>query len=64
MQAMEQGPLAGYMPYTGATASVLRELAQLKPRTLAVMHGSSFQGDAAAQLTDLAVVLKENFDHG
>src|SRR4029079_637757 len=39
MQQMQQGPLAGYMPYTRATAGVLRRLAELKPEMLAVMHG-------------------------
>jgi flavorubredoxin len=32
------------------TKPVLERLAALKPRTLAVMHGSSFQGDGAAAL--------------
>lgn len=38
-------------PTTGAT---LRRLAALSPRTLGVMHGSSFAGDCAAALGDLA----------
>lgn len=62
MQAMQQGPLAGYMPYTRATEGVLHALAQLDPQTLAVMHGSSYRGPAAGQLTDLAGVIRENFD--
>ena len=62
MQLMQQGPLAGYMPYTRQTEGVLRSLAELKPRTLAVMHGSSYSGEAAGLLTGLAGVLKENFD--
>lgn len=36
------------------TGGVLRRLADLKPRTLALMHGSSFRGDAAAPLRALA----------
>jgi flavorubredoxin len=36
------------------TGAVLRRLAELKPRTLALMHGSSFQGDGAAALNGLA----------
>jgi flavorubredoxin len=63
MQQMRAGPLAGYMPYTRATSGVLRALSELKPETLAVMHGSSFRGPAAAQLAALAGVLQENFDH-
>ena len=38
-------------PSTGAT---LRELAALEPSLLALMHGSSFQGDGGAALRDLA----------
>jgi flavorubredoxin len=62
MQQMQQGPLAGYMPYTRQTEGVLRSLADLKPETLAVMHGSSFRGHGDKLLTDLAGVIKENFD--
>jgi flavorubredoxin len=36
------------------TVSVLERLADLAPRTLAIMHGSSYAGDAAAQLRALA----------
>jgi flavorubredoxin len=38
-------------PDTGPT---LRKLAALQPRRLAVMHGSCFVGDCAAELTELA----------
>jgi flavorubredoxin len=62
MQRLQQGPLAGYMPYTGQTEGVLRSLAALKPETLAVMHGSSYMGDGERLLTDLAGVIKESFD--
>jgi len=62
MQQMQQGPLAGYMPYTRQTESVLRALADLKPETLAVMHGSSYRGKCDSLLTDLAGVIKEEFD--
>jgi flavorubredoxin len=62
MQMMQQGPLAGYMPYTRATEGVLRSLAELKPETLAVMHGSSYRGAADRLLTELAGVIKANFD--
>jgi flavorubredoxin len=34
--------------------STLEELSELQPTTLAVMHGSSFHGDGAAQLRGLA----------
>ncbi len=39
---------------TPQTAPTLRMLAALSPARLAVMHGSSFQGDCAAQLCRLA----------
>jgi len=61
IEQMQQGPLAGYMPYTRETEGVLRSLAGLKPETLAVMHGSSFVGQGDRLLTDLASVLRENF---
>ncbi|MBE0543542.1 MAG: MBL fold metallo-hydrolase [Verrucomicrobia bacterium] len=62
MQQMQQGPLAGYMPYTCQTDGVLRTLAELKPETLAVMHGSSYLGKGNRLLTDLAGVIKAEFD--
>ena len=52
-------PLAKDMPYTPYTDSTLRRLAALEPRTLAVMHGSSFRGDGRAAILDLARVIKE-----
>jgi flavorubredoxin len=64
MQQMQQGPLAGYMPYTQQTAGVLGMLADLNPETLAVMHGSSYSGQGNRLLTDLAGVIKENFEQG
>lgn len=39
---------------TPATGATLRMLASLRPRRLAVMHGSCFEGDCAAMLSDLA----------
>jgi flavorubredoxin len=62
MHRLQQGPLAGYMPYTRQTEGVLRSLAGLKPETLAVMHGSSYIGQGDRMLTDLAGVIKESFD--
>ena len=43
--------------------SVLRSLADLKPETLAVMHGSSYHGECDGLLNGLAGVIKETFDH-
>ena len=64
MQQMQQGPLAGYIPYMRQTEGVLRSLAALKPETLAVMHGSSYIGPGDRLLVDLAGVIKETFDRG
>jgi hypothetical protein len=61
MTILAQGPLAGYMPYTPKTEGVLRQLSALKPKTLAVMHGSSFQGDCEQALCDLASVIQAAF---
>jgi hypothetical protein len=36
------------------TAKTIRKLAELAPRTLAIMHGSSFAGDGATALRTLA----------
>jgi flavorubredoxin len=39
---------------TPGTAPTIRALAALQPRTLAIMHGSSYEGDGAAALLALA----------
>lgn len=52
-------PLAHDMPYTPYTDQALQRLADLSPRTLAVMHGSSFRGDGGNQVRELAVVIKD-----
>jgi len=62
MRRMQSGPLIGYMPYTCHTDPLLRRLAELKPRTLAVMHGSSYTGDGGKALCDLAGLVREAFD--
>jgi flavorubredoxin len=46
--------LFGATCLTAATAPTIRRLAGLAPRTLGIMHGSSFQGDGAAALHALA----------
>ncbi len=52
------GPLAKDMPYTPYTESTLHRLADLKPKSLAIMHGSSFRGDGGKAINDLAAVIK------
>lgn len=44
----------GFTGVTPATGPTVRRLAALAPRTLAVMHGSSFSGDGGALLGRLA----------
>src|SRR5262245_45625892 len=44
----------GYTALTPATGATIRRLATLGPRTLAMMHGSSFTGDAVPLLDALA----------
>ena len=59
MSRMQAGPLANYIPYTHRTDQVLGNLAELKPKTLAIMHGSSFSGDGEHALHNLAGTMKE-----
>jgi len=59
MLEFEQGPLMEYTPYTHHTEKLLYSLADLKPKTLATMHGSSFYGDCSQALIDLNSVMRE-----
>jgi len=61
MRAYQAGILADYVPYTHTTAKNLRKLAALNPRTLAIMHGSSFTGDCARALGDLDAAFRDVF---
>ena len=56
---MEGGPFANYVPYTHHTGRILEDLAQLKPVTLATMHGSSYTGDGARALRELSAVMRD-----
>ena len=58
-RAFQGGPMANYMPYTPHTQAQLKELAALKPRACATMHGSTFLGDGEKALLDMGVVMKE-----
>ncbi len=64
MEQMQQGPLAGYMPYTRQTQLQLRSLGELNPQTLAVMHGSSYSGNGGSLLKGLGEALKVAFATG
>ncbi len=55
----QAGPLANYMPYTKHTDRIMQELADLKPSTIATMHGSAYAGDGARALRDLATMMRE-----
>src|ERR1700730_14209925 len=44
----------GYTAVTPTTGATIRRLAKLEPRALAVIHGSSYSGDAALALESLA----------
>ena len=59
MIEFEHGPLMEYSPYTTKTKYYLSKLADLKPATLATMHGSSFNGDCSQALLDLNFVMKD-----
>ena len=58
MRAGAKGPLANDIPYTPYTDATLQRLAALEPPTLAVMHGSSFRGDGAHAIRELAALLR------
>jgi len=61
MKAYQAGILAEYVPYTPITAQNLKKLADLEPKMLAIMHGSSFTGDCAGALGGLNAVYREVF---
>lgn len=52
-------PLAGYMPYTRQTEANLQRLIDLKPATIAAMHGSSYSGDGAEAIRQFGEVMRE-----
>jgi flavorubredoxin len=57
--AFQGGPLSNYMPYTPHTEAQIKDLASLKPRVCAPMHGSTFLGNGEKALLDMAVAMKE-----
>jgi len=64
MKEYQGGVLADYVPYTPLTGRNLDKLSQLKPRTLAIMHGSSFTGDCTQAFEDLHRAYREVFGQG
>jgi len=61
MKEYQAGILADYVPYSPLVTQNLKKLAALQPKTLAIMHGSSFTGDCASALGDLDVALRDVF---
>lgn len=57
----QASPLAHYIPYTSNTDRILQRLADLKPQTIATMHGSVFAGDGKRAMQEFALVLREVF---
>ena len=55
----QKGPFANAYPYTPLTEPTLHGLADLHPKQLAVMHGSTFVGDGGRALRDLALVMRQ-----
>jgi hypothetical protein len=51
--------LFAYSSLAPATPSTIEQLAGLAPRTLGLMHGSSFNGDCDTALRDLAVTYRD-----
>jgi flavorubredoxin len=56
---MQAGPLANYIPFTPQTDKNLNKLANFNPKTLAIMHGSSYSGDGAAALRNLSTTMRD-----
>lgn len=52
-------PMDHVHAWTHKTEGVLHRLADLEPKTLAIMHGSSFQGDCREALGEVAEVWRE-----
>jgi flavorubredoxin len=59
LREYEAGVLADYVPYSPRTDRAMRRLAELQPRTLAIMHGSTYVGDGERALHELNGVLRE-----
>ncbi|REJ75313.1 MAG: MBL fold metallo-hydrolase [Acidobacteria bacterium] len=59
LEAMQESPLADYLPYTKKTDGILRSLAALEPKTVATMHGAVYSGDGAKVINDYADMLRD-----
>lgn len=56
---MQNSPFGYSVPYTPQTDRIIERLASLQPKTLATMHGSSFNGNCVQALRDYGAVIKE-----
>ena len=61
LREYEAGVLADYVPYSPRTDRAMQRLAELAPRTLAIMHGSTYVGDGERALNEMNGVLREIF---
>lgn len=61
MMGMQSSPLADYMPYTPQTEGIIQKLAVLDPKTLAIMHGSSYSGKGTQALQMLSTTIRDVF---
>ena len=61
LKEYQAGFLADYAPYTHYTDKIFQKLAALKPTKLAIMHGSSFEGDGERALHELGETFREIF---
>jgi len=59
--ALDAEDLFGATALTAATAPTIRRLAELEPRTLALMHGPAYAGDGRQALLDLANAYEARF---
>ena len=55
----QQGPFANYLPFTSKTEQMLNRLANLKPKTIAPMHGSTYVGNGESAIYDLSQAMKD-----
>lgn len=60
----QKGSFANPYPYTPLTVPTLHRLADLRPKQLAPMHGSTFVGEGERTLRDLATVMRDVLGYG
>jgi len=61
LEAYQGGAFDHYLPYTPFTERILGNLAALEPQRIAPMHGSTYVGDGARVLRELAGLYREFF---